>query len=196
VSVVRITREDRMSQVETTTTLPPAGKYEFDPGHTTIEFVARHMISKVRGRFTEFHGTAEVGDSAETSSVEVEVVTGSVTTHLDQRDTHLKSGDFFELETYPTFSFRSTAVRVTGEDTFEIDGDLTIKDITNPVTFKGEYLGWGPDMNGDPMFAASAKTTVDREDWDMTWNMAVETGGFLVSKKVDVEIEVEAHKVG
>jgi polyisoprenoid-binding protein YceI len=196
VSVVRIKREDRMSQVETTTTLPPAGKYELDPGHSTIEFVARHMISKVRGRFTEFHGTVEVGDSPETSSAEVEVVTGSVTTHLDQRDTHLKSGDFFELEKYPTFSFRSTAVRVTGDDTFEIDGDLTIKDVTNPVTFKGEYLGWGPDMNGDPMFAASAKTTVDREDWDMTWNMAVETGGFLVSKKVDVEIEVEAHKVG
>jgi polyisoprenoid-binding protein YceI len=185
-----------MSQVETTTTLPPAGKYELDPGHTTIEFVARHMISKVRGRFTEFHGTVEIGDSSETSSVEVEVVAGSVTTHLEQRDTHLKSGDFFELEKYPTFSFRSTAVRVTGDDTFEIDGNLTIKDITNPVTFTGEHLGWGPDMSGAPMFAASAKATVDREDWDMTWNMAVETGGFLVSKKVDIEIEVEAHKVG
>ncbi|MEP6477121.1 MAG: YceI family protein [Actinomycetota bacterium] len=185
-----------MAQVETTTTLPPAGTYELDPTHSTIEFVARHMISKVRGRFTEFTGTVEVGETPEAGSVQVEVVASSVTTHMEQRDTHLKSGDFFDLETHPTFSFRSTAVRVTGDDTFELDGDLTIKDITNPVTFKGEYLGWGPDMEGNPLFAASAKTTVEREDWDMTWNMAVETGGFLVSKKVDIEVEVEAHKVG
>ena len=177
-------------------TPPPPGKYELDRSHSTVEFVGRHMISKVRGRFTEFTGTVLVGDTPADSSVEVEVVAGSVTTHFDQRDNHLKSGDFFELETYPTFSFRSTAVRVTGDTTFEVDGDLTIKDITNPVTLKGEYLGWGPDMEGNPMFAASAKTTVDREDWDMTWNVAVETGGLLVSKKIDIEIEVEAHKVG
>jgi polyisoprenoid-binding protein YceI len=186
-----------MSQVATsTTTLPPAGTYELDTTHSTVEFVARHMLSKVRGRFTEFTGSVVVGDTPETSSVEVEVVAGSVTTHLERRDNHLKSGDFFELERYPTFGFRSTAVRVTGQDTFEIDGDLTIKDITNPVTLHGEFLGWGPNMEGNPMFAASAKATVDREDWDMTWNMTVETGGFLVSKKVDIEIEVEAHKVG
>jgi polyisoprenoid-binding protein YceI len=175
---------------------PPPGKYDLDVTHTTVEFVGRHMISKVRGRFTEFTGTVEIGDTPESSSVAVEVVAGSVTTHLEQRDNHLKSGDFFELEKYPTFSFQSTAVRVTGEDTFEIEGELTIKDVTNPVTLQGEYLGWGPDMNGEPMFAASAKATVNREDWDMTWNMAVETGGFLVSKKIDIEIEVEAHKVG
>jgi polyisoprenoid-binding protein YceI len=177
-------------------TPPPAGKYDIDTSHSTVEFVGRHMISKVRGRFTEFSGTVLIGETPADSSVEVEVVAGSVTTHFDQRDNHLKSGDFFELDTYPTFSFRSTAVRVTGEDTFELDGDLTIKDVTNPVTLKGEYLGWGPDMEGNPMFAASAKATVNREDWDMTWNVAVETGGVLVSKKIDIEIEVEAHKVG
>ena len=190
--------DQQTGAVETATqmTPPPPGKYELDQSHTTIEFVARHMISKVRGRFTEFTGTVEIGETPETSSVEVEVVAGSVTTHFEQRDNHLKSGDFFELETYPTFSFRSTAVRVTGAETFEIDGDLTIKDVTNPVMLKGEYLGWGPNMNGEPMFAASASTTVDREDWDMTWNMAVETGGFLVSKRATIEIEVEAHKVG
>jgi polyisoprenoid-binding protein YceI len=191
-----MSQADTVVDITATASLPPAGTYEFDPSHTTIEFVARHMISKVRGRFTEFTGSIEVGETPDTSSVEVEVVAGSVTTHFEQRDNHLKSGDFFDLETYPTFSFRSTGVRITGDDTFEIDGELTVKDITNPVTFRGEYLGWGPDMNGAPMFAASAKTTVDREDWDMTWNMAVETGGFLVSKKIDIEIEVEAHKVG
>jgi polyisoprenoid-binding protein YceI len=191
-----MSQADTVVDITATASLPPAGTYEFDPSHTTIEFVARHMISKVRGRFTEFTGSIQVGETPDTSSVEVEVVAGSVTTHFEQRDNHLKSGDFFDLETYPTFSFRSTGVRITGDDTFEIDGELTVKDITNPVTFRGEYLGWGPDMNGAPMFAASAKATVDREDWDMTWNMAVETGGFLVSKKIDIEIEVEAHKVG
>jgi polyisoprenoid-binding protein YceI len=191
-----MSQADTIKGVTATASLPPAGTYELDPSHTTIEFVARHMISKVRGRFTEFSGSVEVGETPDTSSVEVEVVAGSVTTHFEQRDNHLKSGDFFDLETHPTFSFRSTGVRITGDDTFEIDGELTIKDITNPITFRGEYLGWGPDMNDAPMFAASAKATVDREDWDMTWNMAVETGGFLVSKKIDIEIEVEAHKVG
>ena len=188
-----------MAQAETiinTNTPPPAGRYELDRNHTTVEFVARHMISKVRGRFTEFTGTVEVGETPETSSVQVEVVAGSVTTHVEQRDNHLKSGDFFDLQAHPTFAFHSTGVRVTGDDTFEIDGDLTVKDITNPITFKGEYLGSGPDTEGQPMFAASAKSTVNREDWGMTWNMAVETGGFLVSKKVDIEIEVEAHRVG
>jgi polyisoprenoid-binding protein YceI len=93
-------------------------------------------------------------------------------------------------------TFTSTAVRPTGGTSFELDGDLTIKDITRPVTLSGEFLGWGPNMEGEPMLAASAKTTIDREDWDMTWNMAVEAGGFLVGKKVDLEIEVEAHRVG
>ena len=145
-----------MAQTEitaNTTTLPPAGTYELDPSHTTIEFVARHMISKVRGRFTEFTGTVQVGETPDASTVEVEVVASSVTTHFEQRDNHLKSGDFFDLEAHPTFAFRSTAVRITGDDTFEIDGDLTIKEITNPVTFTGEYLGSGPDMNGAPMLS-------------------------------------------
>src|SRR3990172_8895959 len=122
--------------------IPPAGTYELDPVHTMVGFVARHMLSKVRGQFTEFTGMIEVGDSPEDSRVAVEV---------------------------------------------------KIKGITRPVTLSGEFLGWGPKMDGKPMLAASAKTTIDREDWDMTWNVAVETGGFLVGKKVDLEIEVEAH---
>jgi polyisoprenoid-binding protein YceI len=176
--------------------IPPAGAYELDAVHTVVGFVARHMLSKVRGQFTDFSGTIEVGDSPEDSRVEVQVKTGSITTHTEKRDEHLMSGDFLEIEKHPTLTFTSTAVRATGETSFELDGDLTIKDITRPVTLSGEFLGWGPDMEGKPMFAASAKTTIDREDWDMTWNMAVETGGFLVGKKVDLEIEVEAHYVG
>jgi polyisoprenoid-binding protein YceI len=176
--------------------IPPAGTYELDTVHTLVGFVARHMLSKVRGQFTEFSGTIEVGDSPQDSSVQVEVKTESITTHMEKRDEHLMSDDFLEIEKHPVLTFKSTAVRPTGATSFELDGDLTIKGITRPVTLSGEFLGWGPDMEGQPMLAASAKTTIDREDWDMTWNMAVETGGFLVGKKVDLEIEVEAHRVG
>jgi polyisoprenoid-binding protein YceI len=175
--------------------IPPTGTYELDVVHTVVGFVARHMLSKVRGQFTDFTGTVEVGESPRDSHVEVELKSESITTHTEKRDQHLMSGDFLEIEKYPVLTFKSTAVRPKGGTSFELDGDLTIKDITRPVTLSGEFLGWGPDMEGKAMFAASAKTTIDREDWDMTWNMAVETGGFLVGKKVDLEIEVEAHRV-
>ena len=175
--------------------IPPPGRYELDPTHTVVGFVARHMLSKVRGQFTEFTGTIEVGDSPDDSRVEVEVKTDSITTHTEKRDQHLMNGDFLDVDKHPVLSFTSTAVRPTGGTSFELDGDLTIKDITRPVTLSGEFLGWGPDMEGEPMLAASARTTIDREDWGMTWNVAVEAGGFLVGKKVDLEIEVEAHLV-
>ena len=175
--------------------IPPAGTYELDVVHTVVGFVARHMLSKVRGQFTEFTGSIEVAESPEDSRVDVKIEAGSITTHTEKRDEHLTSGDFLEIEKHPVLTFKSTAVRPTGGTLFELDGDLTIKDITRSVTLSGEFLGWGPDMEGEAMFAASAKTTIDREDWDMTWNMAVETGGFLVGKKVDHEIEVEAHRV-
>jgi polyisoprenoid-binding protein YceI len=175
--------------------IPPAGRYELDVVHTVVGFVARHMLSKVRGQFTDFTGTIQVGDSPEGSRVEVEVKTQSITTHTEKRDQHLMSGDFLEIEKYPVLRFTSTAVRPSGGTSFELDGDLRIKDITRPVTLSGEFLGWGPDMEGEPMLAASARTTIDREDWGMTWNVAVEAGGFLVGKKVDLEIEVEAHRV-
>jgi polyisoprenoid-binding protein YceI len=175
--------------------IPPVGTYELDVTHTVVGFVARHMLSKVRGQFTEFTGTIEVGDSPQDSRVHVEVKTDSITTHTEKRDQHLMSGDFLEIEKHPMLTFTSTAVRPTGGTSFELNGELTIKDITRPVTLSGEFLGWGPNMEGNPMLAASAKTTIDREDWGMTWNMAVEAGGFLVSKKVDLEIEVEAHLV-
>src|SRR2546428_2475954 len=175
--------------------IPPAGAYELDRTHTVVGFVARPMLSKVRGEFTEFTGTIEVGDSPQDSHVDVEVKTGSITTHTEKRDQHLMSGDFLEIGKYPVLTFKSTAVRATGGTSFELDGDLTIKDVTRPVTLSGEFLGWGPNMEGKPMLAASAKTSIDREDWGMTWNMVVETGGFLVGKKVDIEIEVEAHRV-
>jgi polyisoprenoid-binding protein YceI len=176
--------------------MPPAGTYELDISHTSVEFVARHMLSKVRGRFTNFSGAIEVAANPEDSSVKVEIKTASIKTDTEKRDEHLKSGDFLLIEEHPTITFTSTAVRPTGGTSFELDGDLTIKGVTKPVTLAGEFLGSGPGMDGEtPMLAASARTTIEREDWGVNWNMAVETGGFLVSKKVDLEIEVEAHKV-
>ncbi len=172
--------------------LPPVGVWQFDRAHTTVEFVARHMLSRVRGRFTEFDGQIVVGERPEDSSVEVAVETGSVWSDQDMRDNHLRSTDFFQSETYPTMTFRSTAVRPAGGNALDIDGELTIRDVTRPITLHAELLGWGPGMNDRTMMAFSASTEVDREDWGLTWNMAVETGGFLVSKKAQIEILVEA----
>src|SRR5437870_1835502 len=135
-----------------TVQLPPPGKYELDVVHTSVEFVARHILSKVRGRFTEFSGTIEVAEKPEDSSVEVEIKAASLQTNQEQRDEHLKSGDFFELEKYPLITFHSTAVRPTGGNTFELDGELTVKDVTRTVTLTGEYLGTGIGMNGEPIF--------------------------------------------
>jgi len=177
-------------------TLPEPGTYELDVAHTAVEFVARHMLTKVRGRFTDFSGTIEVAERPEDSSVNVEIKTASIKTDTGKRDDHLKSGDFLLIEDYPLITFASTAVRRTGGTSFELDGDLTIRGITRPVTLTGEFLGAGPGMDGKtPLLAATARTTIHRDDWGVSWNMAVETGGFLVSKNVDLEIEVEAHKV-
>lgn len=178
-------------------TLPVPGTYQLDVAHTAVEFVARHMLTKVRGRFTDFSGTIQVAERPEDSSASVEIKTASVQTDTGKRDEHLQSADFFAIDEFPSIRFTSTAVRPTGGAGFELDGDLTIKDVTKPVTLVGEFLGAGPGMDGEtPMFAASARTTIQREDWGVNWNMAMETGGFLVSKKVDLEIEVEAHRVG
>lgn len=153
------------------------------------------MLSKVRGRFTNFQGTVRVAETLEDSSVEVEIQTESIQTNTEQRDQHLRSGDFLLVEEHPTLTFRSSGVRRVGDTGFELDGDLTIKGESHPVTLEGEFLGWGPNMEGTPVIFASARTTIDREEWDMTWNVVVETGGFLVGKKVSLEVEVEAVQV-
>lgn len=180
-------------QVIDRTKLPTVGTWTFDRAHTRLEFVARHMLSKVRGRFTEFDGTVTIAERPEDSHVEVEMQAASLTTDTSMRDDHLRSDDFLEVETYPTLTFRSKALRPTGENTFQLVGDLTIKDITREVVLDAEFNGWGPGMTPDrpPLAAFSARTEIDRHDWDMTWNFTVETGGFLVSRKVQIEIETE-----
>jgi polyisoprenoid-binding protein YceI len=176
--------------------LPPAGKYELDIAHTAVEFVARHILTKVRGRFTDFSGWIDVAENPEESAAHVEIKTGSIQTNTEQRDQHLKSDDFLNVEKWPVMTFASTGVRHTGGATFELDGDLTIRDVTRSVTLSGEYLGTDTNPYGKTVLAASAKTTLEREDWNVNWNMVLETGGFLVSKRVDLEIEVEALKTG
>jgi polyisoprenoid-binding protein YceI len=176
---------------------PPApGKYELDQAHTAVEFVARHILTKVRGRFTDFTGWIDVAEPIENSSVHVEVKTGSIQTNTEQRDEHLKSDDFLNVEQYPVMTFESTAIRHVGGAGFELEGDLTIRDTTRRITLAGEFLGTGTDPYGKTILSASARATLAREDWNVNWNMVLETGGLLVSKTVDLELEVEAVKTG
>lgn len=176
--------------------VPEPGKYELDTAHTAIGFVARHILTKVRGRFTGFSGWIEVAEDPEASSVHVEVQTATIQTNVEQRDDHLKSDDFLNVERWPVMTFDSTAIRHTGGRSFEIDGELTIRDVTRSVTLAGEYLGTDTNPSGKTVLAATARTTLKREDWNVSWNMVLETGGFLVSREIDLEIEVEALKVG
>ncbi len=186
-----------MAQMESVRTegidLPPAGTWAFDKAHTSLEFVTRHMLSRVRGRFTEFDGTVVIAERPEDSRVEVQIGASSIQTNQDFRDNHLRSEDFLGADTWPTLTFASTRLRHKGGNAFELVGDLTIRDITREVVLDAEFLGWGPGPSPDapPLAAFTARAEIDREDWDMTWNAVVETGGLLVGKKVTIEIEAE-----
>jgi len=174
-------------------TVPEAGAYAFDVGHTTIEFVGRHlMITKVRGRFTDFSGEIVIGESPADSSVNVTVQTTSVESSDEKRDGHLRSPDFLDVEQFPTITFRSTGVDVNRDGTAKVAGDLTVKDVTRPVTLDVEFDGAQADPWGGQRLGFSAHTEIDREDWGLTWNVALETGGMLVGKKIRLEFNVEA----
>jgi polyisoprenoid-binding protein YceI len=176
--------------------LPPVGTYTFDQAHTTVEFIGRHMFTKTRGRFTQAEGTILIAERPEDSSVEATIVAASIQSNNEQRDGHLKSPDFLNVDEYPSITFKSMGFRHTGESTFALDGELTIKDITKPITLQGEFLGFAPDPFGKISAGFTASTRLEREDWGMSWNMALEAGGFLVGKSVTVEVEIEAHKQG
>jgi polyisoprenoid-binding protein YceI len=174
-------------------TIPVAGTYELDPNHKRVGFVVRHlMVSKVRGNFGEATATITVTDDPMQTSVTATINTASVNTGQTDRDNHLRSGDFFEVEKYPTMEFRSTGIKSHDGDEFIVDGELTIKDVTHPVELKVEFEGVGRSPYGQDVFGFSASTEIDREDWGLTWNMALEQGGVMVAKKVKIEIEGEA----
>jgi polyisoprenoid-binding protein YceI len=178
-------------------TLPTPGHWTIDRGHSSVEFVARHlMVSKVRGRFEEFTGDLDIGPRPEDSSVAVAIAAGSVSTGDAQRDGHLTSEDFFAAEQYPTINFVSTGVRHVDGERYAVDGDLTVRGVTRPVTLDLEYLGTISDPWGNERVGFSASTEVDREDWGLTWNQALEAGGFLVGKKARIELEIEAVREG
>jgi polyisoprenoid-binding protein YceI len=184
VSVLR-SRDDRL--------IPVAGVYELDAAHTSVEFVARHlMITKVRGRFSGVQGRITIAEDPESSHVEAEIETASLSTGNDDRDAHLRSGDFFDVEHFPTITFRSTAVRPAADGRWKVVGDLTVRDTTRPVTLQVDFDGADISPLGDERIGFSASTNVDREDFGLTWNMALETGGLLVGRTAHLELNVEA----
>lgn len=174
-------------------TLPAPGTYQIDSSHTSVEFVARHlMISKVRGRFDDVSGVVTIGEVPEESRVEVTIDAGSLSTKDTQRDAHLRSPDFFDVETFPTLSFSSTGVEHTGDGRFRLAGELTIRGVTKPVVLDGEFEGASVTPWGTSAIGFTASTEVDREEWGLNWNQALETGGVLVGKRVKIELSVEA----
>src|SRR5437879_4228158 len=184
VSVLR-THDDRL--------IPVAGVYDIGGPHTSVEFVGRHlMITKVRGRFNEVRGRITIGEEPENSQVEVEIGVASLSTGNDDRDAHLRSADFFDVEHYPTITFASTAVRPLRDNTWELVGDLTVRGTTKPVTLQVDFDGGGASPMGDERIGFSAATEVNREDFGLTWNVALETGGLLVGKAARIELAVQA----
>jgi polyisoprenoid-binding protein YceI len=173
--------------------IPHPGVYTLDKAHTSVGFVVRHlMVSKVRGSFEEFEGTITVAEDPAASSVTTTIQVGSITTRDEQRDAHLKSADFLEFDKYPTITFVSTKVVPAGGPDWKVEGDLTIHGVTKPVTLDLEFNGASGDPWGGTRIGFSATTEIDRDDYDVSFNMALETGGVMVSKNVKIEIEAEA----
>lgn len=174
--------------------LPAAGTWTIDASHTNVGFKVRHLgLAKVRGRFTAFEGAVDVAERPEDSTVEVTIDASSVDTHDEGRDAHLRGADFFDVEKNPTWTFRSTGITGSGTD-WRLDGDLTIAGVTRPVSLDVEFDGVTQDPWGGTRAGFTASTEINREDWGLTWNAALETGGFVVGKKVTLELDVELVK--
>ena len=172
---------------------PAPGTWEIDPAHSELSFVARYlMVTKVRGGFTEFSGTLHIAEAPEESWVEVTIKAASIDTGTPDRDKHLRSADFLDVERFPELRFRSTKVELTGGTGLKVSGDLTIRDVTKPVVLDAEFQGIAKDPWGGTRAAFSATTEIDREEFGASWNVALETGGWLVSKKVRLELEAQA----
>ena len=178
----------------TTATQIPTGTYAIDPTHSRIGFVARHaMVTKVRGSFNEFDGTGSF-DAANPAAAQLQLTikAASIDTRNADCDAHLRSNDFFDMDTYPEIVFGSTAVEQTDDDEYRVTGDLTIKGVTKPVTIEFEYSGTAVDPYGNTRIGLDGKTTINRKDWGVNWNATLEAGGVLVSEKVTLEFEVSA----
>jgi len=171
--------------------LPAPGRWDIDPGHTDLAFVGRHfMVTKVRGRFTDVTGTVVIADRIDDSSVEVTINMASVESGSEARDEHIKSAELFDVATFPTATFRSCTVDWRGTSG-TVHGDLTIHGVTHQVPLAVTFEGYVRDPWGGDRGIFSARTKVNREDYGITWNVALEAGGVLVSKDIQIEIELE-----
>lgn len=172
-----------------------AGTYTIDPSHTEIGFTARHaMVTKVRGAFTDFQGSASTGAGVAGAAVNLSINAASVDTGSADRDGHLRSADFFDVEQYPAIRFASSRVTAPADDTLRVEGDLTIKEVTRPVVIDFDYDGVATDPFGNERVGLSGSVMVNRKDFGLVWNAALETGGVLVSENVNLVFEVSAIK--
>ncbi len=183
----------------TTTQLPAqltSGTYTVDPSHSRVGFVARHaMVTKVRGSFNEFEATAQIdADDLTRSTASVTINVDSIDTRNEQRDGHLRSNDFLDVENHPEITFTSTDVQWLGEDVVRVTGDLTIKGQSRPVTVDFTYEGAATDPFGNERVGFEGSVVINRKDWGITWNAALEAGGVLVSDKITLEFEISAIK--
>ncbi|MHB8512571.1 MAG: YceI family protein [Actinomycetota bacterium] len=179
--------------IETDLALPDTGTWKLDLGHSSVSVIARHlMVSKVRGLFRDFEGTITVDEVPANSKVDVSIKAASIDTGIEQRDQHLRSADFLDVENYPAITFRGAGVEQTSGSTFKLHGDLTIRGVTQPVVLDVEYNGVQDDPWGGKRAGFSATTEINRDDWGVSWNQVIETGGVVVGKKLKVELEIEA----
>jgi polyisoprenoid-binding protein YceI len=176
--------------------LPAVGTWVFDTSHSSVEFIARHlMISKVRGGFSAFSGSVTVVEPVEDSSVEVSIDAASFTSGDENRDAHVRGEDFLDVERFPKLTFKGSGPRKNGSG-WVLPGELTIRDVTRPVELAVDALGVLSDPWGNEKAAFSATTEIDREEFGVTWNAALETGGVLVGPKVRIEIDVQLGREG
>jgi polyisoprenoid-binding protein YceI len=174
-------------------TVPAVGHWTVDEHHSTVEFVARHlMVTKVRGRFADYDATIDIAEQPADSRVDVTIRAASITTGDEGRDGHLVSADFLDVEQHPTLTFHSTGVRPSGASNWRVDGDLTIHGVTRPTVLDVEFGGVASDPWGNTKAFFSASTEIDREDFGLTWNQPLAGGGVLVGKKVRIELEIQA----
>jgi polyisoprenoid-binding protein YceI len=166
--------------------------FAIDPAHTDVLFSAKHMmVTTVRGTFTDVSGSIDIDETEPTASkADITIKAASVDTGFAARDTHLRSDDFFATETFPEIRVVSTAIRPKGGNDFVVTADVTIKDVTKPVDFDVEFLGFFAGMDGARHAGFSAKAKVNRKDWDLNWNVALEAGGWLVGDQIKLEVEV------
>jgi polyisoprenoid-binding protein YceI len=172
---------------------PAVGTYTIDPSHTELGFAVRHMaVSKVRGRFSTFEGTLDLAENPADSKISVTIQAGSVDTRDENRDNHLRTNDFFDVENHPTWTFVSTSITAEGGTDFKVVGDLTIRGVTKSVTLDASLEGVVKDPYGNHRVGFSASTTINREDFGVAFGAVMEAGGLVVAKKVDIQIEAEA----